>query len=139
MTYQKDGNDSISRVTVYDAANTPLCYGVFSYGVNRVVVSGKKWSLRTALEGKGRRSVVLRVALDEPSTVRCELLSLSGKRLCVMLNEPLQKGVHRRLVPLVPEGSRALSRGVYCAALSINGQTVAVERLLVQDREAVIR
>jgi hypothetical protein len=139
MTYEKDNDGKLTRVTVSDADNKKLYYGIFSYVVEGVAVSGKKRGPRPAIEQNGRGALVLRVSLDKPSAVRCELLSLSGKRVGVMLDTRLPKGAHRQLVPLVSQNSRSLAMGVYCVTLSIDGKTVAVERLLVQDREAGIR
>ena len=139
MTYENDDEGKLTRVTVSDADNNTLYYGIFSHVVEGVVVSGKKRTLHRAIEQNRRGALILRVSLEKPSAVRCELLSLSGRRIGVMLDKRLPKGAHRQLVPLVSQHSRALAMGVYCVTLSIDGRTVAVERLLVQDREAGIR
>jgi hypothetical protein len=138
MTYEKDDQGRLTRVTVSDADNTTLYYGIFSYVVEGVAVSGKQRVVHPVIEQNGRGALVLRVSLDKPSSVRCELLSLSGRRVGVILDQRFPKGEHRRLIPLVSQQSRALAVGVYCVALSIDGRTVAVDRLLV-DREAGIR
>jgi hypothetical protein len=139
MTYEKDDQDRLTRVNVSDADNTLMYYGIFSYDVEGVVATGKKRAFNPAIEQTRRGSLILRVSLEKPSAVRCDLLSLSGKRVGVMLNTRLPKGVHRQVVPLVSQHSRALAMGVYCVSLSVDGRTVAVERLLVQDREAGLR
>jgi hypothetical protein len=139
ITYEKDGEGRLSRVTISDPNNTLLYYGTFSYVVEGVVVPGKRWAPRSTIGQKGRGALVLRISLDKPSAVRCELLSLSGRRVGVMLDGRFPKGAHRRLIPLVSQHSRALAIGVYCVSLSIDGRTVAVKRLLVQDRGAGIR
>jgi hypothetical protein len=139
ITYEKDGEGRLSRVTVSDPQNTLLYYGTFSYDVEGVVVPGKQRAPRSTIKQNGRGALVLRVSLDKPSAIRCELLSLSGRRVGVMLDGKFPKGAHRRLIPLVSQHSRALAIGVYCVSLSVDGRTVAVERLLVQDREAGIR
>ena len=136
MTYEKDDQGRFTRVNVSDADNTLIYYGIFSYDVEGVVAAGKKRAFNPAIEQSRRGSLILRVSLEKPSTVRCELLSLSGKRVGVMLDTRLSKGAHRQVVPLVSQHSRALAMGVYCVSLSVDGRTVAVERLLVQDREA---
>jgi hypothetical protein len=139
MTYEKDNEGRLTKVTVSDANNTKLYYGVFSYVVEGVISRDKQRALRSTIAQNGRGALILRVSLDKPSAVRCELLSLSGRRVGVMLDQKFPKGTHSRHIPLVSQQSLALAIGVYCVSLSIDGRTVAVERLLVQNREAGIQ
>jgi hypothetical protein len=129
--YEKNQQGDLAKVTVSDYVQGPLFSGFFSYTGSPVK------ALRT-LEKKPLASVRLRNAkvldlglnLEKPSLVKCNIVSLSGRRAGVLFEGWLSAGAQSKSIRLA--GLGRLADGVYLLTVSVDGAAVMKTKYLFQ-------
>lgn len=124
MVYDSDAQGKVTKISVLDKDGLILYYAKVTYEeVGNIGVFGGKTGLAPAILTKGSKYLELHFHLSTPARVECDLFSLSGRRVAILLNKRFAKGVYRetvRVASTVP----VLAAGVYLVNLSINGKIV---------------
>ncbi len=136
MTYEKDGQGNLTKVTVTDPTDPTSSYvGVFTHGEVGVsqpeVRSAAAKGSQAVVRARGGSVIEVSFELPGAGDVRCELMSLSGRRAGVLFSGKLAQGPHTRSFRL-DGGAAAVASGVYLLDVSVNGVTVSRSRYLHQ-------
>jgi YD repeat-containing protein len=130
MTYEYDAQGNPTKITVSDVAGTMLYYGTFSeVGVIAPRNGARYTSPRIAMHGNG--ILTARFVLAKPAMVRCELMTLQGRRAGVLFNETFPRGAHRKNVRIASSASLRNADGMYLVILSIDGVVMSRSRQLI--------
>jgi hypothetical protein len=78
----------------------------------------------------------LRISLKNAGDVRCDLMTLSGRRVQQLFADKLQAGFHAKHFRVSGAKSGSVSDGVYLVIVSIDGVKVLQERYLHQHASA---
>ncbi|MBN2036687.1 MAG: hypothetical protein JW768_08110 [Chitinispirillaceae bacterium] len=134
MGYEYDNEGKLSKVNVYDGAGARIYYGTFSYGgPDGVVTPGKRRAARAAITGRGRNVLLVQFHLERQSQVRCELVSLSGKRIALLFSGTVPYGTQKRTIRIGETPSISAAPGVYLVNLTINGAMAARKKVFIQN------
>lgn len=129
ILYEAAGGN-LTKVNVYDAKGSLEYYGTFStVGItqrSKGVMALSPEAL-VSLRGAG---VAVQLNLAAAATVKCELLTLSGRVAGVVLNEVVPKGNY--LKTFHSGSSLRVANGVYLFVVSVNGNVVTSSRYLHQ-------
>jgi hypothetical protein len=130
MSYEFDDEGNPSKITVSDPTGTLLYYGMFSE-VGVVTPWSIVRSTIPRISVRGNNLLMTRFALTRSATVRCELVTLSGRRAVILFNGVFPQGVHQKNVRISSVSSLKNADGIYMIVLSIEGIIMARSRQLV--------
>ncbi len=114
------GDGKLAYFGLLDSSNV----GVFSPG-SRQKAAYSSVSLR------GSEAISWKFTLDRASKVKCEAMSLTGRRVAVLYSGSLPQGSHSKIFRL--GSSPYLTNGVFVAVMSIDGKPVANTKFIVQS------
>ena len=106
-----------------------LYYGTFNQTVS-LNHSQQRNKINSSLKRRGN-ALEVKLDLRESSVVMCEVVSLSGRRVAVLLNKEMPSGAHTTVLQMGTPTSRIAS-GMYLLSLSVGGVRVAQDRLFIQ-------
>jgi hypothetical protein len=86
---------------------------------------------------RGNDALIWTFKLDHASKVKCEALSLTGRRVAVLYSGNLQPGSHSKIVRT--GSSSYLTNGVYIAVMSVDDVPVANTKFIVQSVRGGVR
>jgi len=134
MVYSKDAEGNLAQVVVTDQSGKEQYIGKFIYenlgAKEQLVHKGQLKSV--AISQRGASMLDLRINLPTAGNVRCELMTLSGRRVQQLFNGKLNAGFHSRHFRISNSTSGTVSNGVYLVIVSVNGVNVLQERYLHQ-------
>lgn len=130
MRYEYDGQGNPTKISVLDPAGTQLYYGTFSdVGILAPRYNAQRSVPQVSMRGNGVLSV--RFALARPARVRCELVTLHGRRAGELFSGMFSKGAHQKQVRLTSLSSKRTADGMYVVVLTIDGVVVSRSRQLI--------
>jgi hypothetical protein len=134
MAYTKDAEGNLTQVVITDQSGKEQYIGKFfndDVGVaEQLVHKGQLKSV--AISQRGASMLDLRINLHNAGDVRCDLMTLSGRRVQQLFNGKLKAGYHSRHFRISNSTSGSVSNGVYLVIVSVNGVNVLQERYLHQ-------
>ena len=130
MEYEYDGNGNMTKVNLYDKNHVPIYYGVPSSISGILPTQNKLYATRSSINLKGDNVLAWEFILDRESKVKCEVMSLLGRRIAVLYSGILPEGSHSRILRLGRVAS--LTNGVYVAVMSIDNEPVVNTKFTVQ-------
>jgi len=132
MKYKYSSTGSLKEVDVYDNTGTNLMYfGIFDTASVGVLSPNANHSApRPSFQLKGNDALVWNFAIDREAFVKCEAMSLSGRRIAVLFSGELPAGVHSKTLRMGTLNS--LTNGVYGIAMSVDNKPVATDKFIVQ-------
>ena len=135
VAYEQDGSGNLTRVNVTDASGAVQYYGVFTngdVGVKQKAVSPRS-VVPAAVTMHGGSQIDVQFNLRTAGDVRCELLTVSGRRASLLYSGHVNAGQSSRRFRIDGTGSGAVASGVYLMVVSVNGETVSRSRYLHQN------
>jgi len=140
MVYTKDNEGNLVGVVVTDQSGKEQYIGKFvNEDVGATQQLARKGQLKSvAISQRGGSLLDLRINLPNAGNVRCELLTLSGRRVQQLFNGKLKAGYHSRHFRINNGTSGSVSNGVYLVIVSVNGVNVLQERYLHQPAAASV-
>jgi hypothetical protein len=131
ISYIKEG-DVFSRINVADNNGTLLYYASVEYQSGSAVVYNKKNNTNIpSLRHLGNNRIEIRFTMLKPARVSCELVSLSGRQVGNVLHRDFTSGKVREVINFSKSLSN-ITTGVYFLSLSIDGNRVLKEKILIQ-------
>jgi hypothetical protein len=130
IQYENDASGNLAMVKVYGKNDALQFYGTFSIVGVKQPVRSLSTAPQALVKTRGSRVIDVELTMKAPGTVKCELMSLSGRRAGVVLNEEVQQG---NFLKSIHVGTHAkVANGVYLLTVSVNGNVVASSRYLHQ-------
>lgn len=135
VRYTKDAiSGQLRRVDIAGRISSDSYYGLFTYGepagVLRIAPKAGKLP-QTSIQSRASR-IDVNFNLQSAGDVRCELLTLSGRRAAVLWSGRIQKGSYSRHFN-IDKDAGLLSEGVYLFKVSVNGEGVSHSKYLYQS------
>jgi hypothetical protein len=134
VSYMRDSEGRPQRVDITNKNERDVYYGIFDYGTaigdSRSGLGGGKLPLVSMRTQASRIAVAFN--LRSSGEVRCELLTLSGRRAALLYNGRIPKGTFTYHFNPDRDAAR-LSSGVYLIKVSVNGTVVLNNRYLHQS------
>ena len=138
VKYTKDvTNGQLLRVDIIDRYTGNSYYGLFSYGeMIGVSHSGLKAGKlhQASIQSRASR-IEVNFNLRSAGDVRCELMTLSGRRAAMLFSGRVQKGASSRHFNL-DKNTGGISCGVYLLKVSVNGKGILHSKYLHQSSRA---
>lgn len=132
MSYEYDGKGRLSKVNVNDKSESLLYYAAFSYSDGVIgSVNKLKYSF-PGIVSKGNNCIELHFTLQVASKVKCDLMSLSGKRVATIFNKDLKMGTYKEAIHF-QSAAPQLASGLYLTSISINGAKLANGKCIVHS------
>lgn len=134
VSYTTDAaSGQLQRVDISGQSGTDSYYGLFSYGEVGISHFIRKAGKLPPASIQSRASRIdVKYNLCSAGSVRCELLTLSGRRVAVLFNGTLQPGQYTHHFNLDKDAGR-ISNGVYLIRVSVNDEGVLHSRYLHQS------
>jgi hypothetical protein len=135
MTYEKNDDGSLRKVTVLDKSGQLQYYGVFASGaaVSRPNLRSAQKGAQALVKPRGARQLELQMNLPVAGEVRCELITLAGRSAGVLFAGAVKAGPQNRLLSFDGKNQRRIADGVYMLSVSVDGATVLRSRYLHQS------
>jgi hypothetical protein len=136
IRYEKDDEGNLLKVLVSDSGGALQYYGVFTNdgaGVKRPA-GASKWGVPAEIRTRGGSMVEVSLNLRTAGEVRCDLVTLSGRRAATLMRGRMNAGVSKRSFRLGGGALRGVAGGVYVFVVSIDGTTVLRSRYLHQNQ-----
>ena len=134
ISYEKNSDGDLAKVTVSDYVLGKLYYGVFNYGgtvtkmIRHLAEKGPIASVRML----NPRVIDIGLDLKKPSIVKCCLVSLSGRSAGTLFEERLSEGAQVKRLRVGQNGLSRLAQGVYMLTVSIDGAIATKTKFLYQ-------
>jgi|GEM_PF-2481403 len=141
ISYEKDEHGNPVRVTV-TGQNGEVYYGIFTNGdisgVQRPRISAGATELRTvSVHPRGVLGVDIRFNLRKASQVRCDLMTLSGRRAGTPINGAFKAGTYERTLRSGDATMNRVAAGVYMLVVSVDGAVAYSGKYLHQSNAKV--
>lgn len=134
VSYTRDSEGRPQRVDITNKPGRDVYYGIFTYST--AIDDSRSKLKREKLPPVSIQTMASRITvafnLRSSGEVRCELLTLSGRRVALLHNGKMPQGTFTRHFNLDGDAGR-LSSGVYLIKVSINGSAVLNSRYLHQS------
>jgi hypothetical protein len=131
MKYEYNAAGRLKIVNVFDAAGNLSYYGIFdSSNVGVLMPQEKRFAPRPSLTLRGNDALSWSFTIDHAANVKCEALSIGGRRVAVLYDGNLPSGYHSKIIRLGPVHS--LTNGVYVAKMSVDDKSVATTKFIIQ-------
>jgi hypothetical protein len=132
ISYIKDG-DIFRKINVADNNGTLLYYAIVEYASGSAVVYKQRNNNNNipSLRQLGHNRFELRFTMLKPARVSCELVTLSGRQAGKVLHRDFTSGKVKEVINLSKSLSN-ITTGVYFLSLSIDGNRVLKEKILIQ-------
>jgi hypothetical protein len=138
MKYKYNTNGNLEKIEVYDNTGANLLYyALFDNNVGVVSPMAARSVPRPSFTLKGNGALVWNFTVDHAANVKCEALSLAGRRLAVLFNGNLAAGFHSKILRLGTIGS--LTEGVYMVRMSVDSKPFATDKFIVQHNRGGAR
>lgn len=140
MAYTKDAEGNLVEVVITDESGKEQYIGKFiNHEVGVKEQRAQKGRLKNvSISQRGASMLDFRINLPNASDVRCELMTLSGRRVQQLFNGKLKSGYHSRHFRISNSTSGKVSNGVYLLVVSVDGVNVLQERYLHQHAVASV-
>lgn len=141
MAYTKDAEGNLLEVVITDQSGKEQYIGKFfndDVGVAEHLSDKSQLKRSVALSQRGASMLDLRINLPAAGNVRCELMTLSGRRVQQLFSGKLKAGYHSKHFRISNSTSGTVSNGVYLVIVSVNGVNVLQERYLHQHAVASV-
>jgi hypothetical protein len=140
IAYTKNAETGLlERVDIADQTGTDTYYGLFTNADPSGVTHSKEVSLhkpQVEIRPRGGSRIDIQFNLQRAGEVRCELLTLSGRRAAEFFNGRMKKGSYTRSFRFDGGSFGVVANGVYVLKVSIDGVTVSRSRYLHQYSKA---
>jgi len=131
ISYIKEG-DIYKRINVTDNNGTLIYYATVEYESGAgVVYNSKKNNTIPTLRHLGNNRFEIRLTMLKPAPVSCELATLSGRKVGKVVNRNFASGTVKEVINF-NKSLTNLTTGVYLLSLSIDGNRVLKEKILIQ-------
>ncbi|NLD95285.1 MAG: hypothetical protein GX639_21765 [Fibrobacter sp.] len=131
ISYIKEG-DNYKKIQVADNSGALLYYATVEYESGAGVVYNTKINKNIpSLRHLGNNRFEVRFTMLKPAHVSCELSTLSGRQVGKVVHREFTKGTTREVINFNKSLS-AITTGVYLLSLSIDGNRVLKEKILIQ-------
>jgi hypothetical protein len=118
------------RINIYNSTGELLYYAKMETNVG-VIHRYKNNTIATTLNALRNNRFVFNFNLTEPSTVCCELISLSGRQVGKLFNKVYAAGAGKEMINM-SKSMPHLVNGIYFVNLTVDGKKVMKEKILVQ-------
>ena len=133
ISYEKNGEGIYSRINVLDASGGLQYYATLDYeGSANAISRVRSAHLPPAMLVRGT-FLELQFHLEKKATIKCELLSLSGKKVATLFSGPMANSTNSNMVRISLK-EFGFADGVYLASLSVDGRRVAKKKIIVQGQ-----
>ncbi len=131
ISYIREG-DKYTKIHVTDNSGTLLYYATVEYESGAGVVYNTKFNNNIpSLRHLGNNRFEVRFTMLKPAHVSCELSTMSGRQVGKVVHRDFTNGTVREVINLNKSLS-AITTGVYLLSLSIDGNRVLKEKILIQ-------
>jgi hypothetical protein len=131
ISYIKEG-DIYKRINVADNNGTLIYYAIVEYESGAgVVYSSKKNNTVPTLRSLGKNRFEIRFTMLKPAPVSCELTTLTGRQVGKIVYHNFTSGTVSEIINFNKSLSN-ITTGVYLLSISIDGNRVLKEKILVQ-------
>jgi hypothetical protein len=133
--YEQDGEGNLTRVNVTDASGGVQYYGIFTNGIVGVnhQVSSTRGALPAVVKMRGGALIDVQFNLRTAGNVRCELMTVSGRRASLLYSGNVKAGASTKRFRMDGHGGASVASGIYLMVVSVDGVTVSRSRYLHQN------
>ncbi|HON11298.1 MAG TPA: hypothetical protein PLE24_10560 [Chitinispirillaceae bacterium] len=132
INYEKSGSGEYTRINVLDNSGSLQYYATLTYeGGSGSSLKSMKQVVKHSMRINGKGVVFLYFNLPHSSNIKCELISLSGRKAGVLVSEKIQKGPVSLSVS-ISKRLPGMADGVYLASLAVDGKRVIREKVVLQ-------
>jgi hypothetical protein len=136
IKYEYSTAGEMKKVNVFDADGKLAYYGEFST-VGVMSPTAKRTGLLSKIALRGNNALTWQFTLDRTTHVKCEAMSLSGRRIAVLYSGSMAEGTHLKTINL--GSAPSLTNGAYVAVMSIDNKPVARTKFIVQRIRGGVR
>jgi hypothetical protein len=136
MGYEQDADGNLVRVNVTDGSGAVQYYGKFingevsGVGQQQVSTRGVQPAV---VKLRGGSCIDVQFNLRTPGAVRCELMTVSGRRASLLYSGSVKAGESTKRFRIDGSGSIGVASGIYLMVVSVDGVTVSRSRYLHQN------
>jgi hypothetical protein len=131
MKYEYDANGGLKAVNMFDGDGKLAYFGLFdSAFVGVVSPRNNRIAPIPSMSLKGDDALAWKFTLERASKVKCEAISIMGRRVAVLFSGNLPQGSHSKILGI--GSAPSLTNGVYVAVMSIDDKPVARTKFIVQ-------
>jgi hypothetical protein len=128
----------MKSINIYDKDNILAYMGVVdSGGVGVLSPKLNTLAMRPSLYLRGDNVLVWSFSLEHASNVKCEVMSLLGRRMAVLFSGDMPIGNHYKAIHVGSASS--LTNGGYVAVMSIDGKQAARSKFIIQRSRGGVR
>jgi hypothetical protein len=133
FAYEYNQAGDPKKVTVTNHVPEESYYGVFMYtGVGAGMPSLRAKASPSTIHIRNTKTIEVRLNIEKPSTVRCALMTLSGRCAGLLFEGRLSPGTHAKTLRVGQGGLSRLAEGVYVVSVSMDGTTVMQGKFVFQ-------
>jgi hypothetical protein len=137
IAYEYDATGWMTKVNISTGDGKLAYYGLFDVGSGVLSPHDRHATSFSSVSLRGNDALVWIFKLDHASKVKCEALSLTGRRVAVLYSGNLQPGSHSKIIRT--GSSPYLTTGVYIAVMSVDDVPVANTKFIVQSIRGGVR
>ena len=131
ISYEKDAGDVYRKINITDNNGLLMYYANVEYSTGAVFkYQGKKLTL-PSMRALGNNRFEFRFTISKPALVSCELISLSGRQVGMLINRKYAPGAAKEVISISKKMPN-IANGIYLMSFSIDGKSVSKEKILIQ-------